>query len=111
MENQELVSTSRQCSSTPAALVKDLLAKNSVTTMQHPQQYPGLVLADLNLFSRLKSALTGRGFCDATDFIKNATEELKRLSYNCLQELFQRLYSRWQKCTVAQGDYVEGNVA
>jgi len=79
--------------------------------MQHPPQYPSLVLADLNLFPPLKSALKGRGFCDAIDFIKNETEELKRFSYNGLQELFQRIYSLWQKCTVVQGDYIEGNVA
>jgi len=32
------------------------------------------------VFPRLKSALKGWGFSDATDIIKNATEELKRLS-------------------------------
>jgi hypothetical protein len=30
----------------------------------------------------MKSALKGRRFCDATDIIKDATEELKRLSKN-----------------------------
>ena len=30
---------------------------------------------------------------------------------NGFQESFQHLYSRWQKCIVAQGDYYEGNVA
>jgi hypothetical protein len=38
--------------------------------------------ADFYLFPRLKSALKGRRFCDATDIIKIATEELKRLSQN-----------------------------
>ena len=31
------------------------------------------------------------------------TEEMKRLSLNGFQECFQHLYSRWQKCIVAQG--------
>jgi hypothetical protein len=43
--------------------------------------------------------LKGRRFCDATDIIKNATEELKRVSQNRFQERFEHLYSRWQKCT------------
>ena len=30
-------------------------------------------------------------------------EDLKRLSQNGFRECFQRLYSRWQKCIVAQG--------
>jgi hypothetical protein len=36
MENQQLVSTSRQCSSTPVGFFKDFLAKNNVTTLEHP---------------------------------------------------------------------------
>jgi hypothetical protein len=50
-------------------------------------------------------------FCDATDIMKNSTEELKRLSQNGFKERFQHLYSRWQTCVVAEGDFVEGNVA
>ena len=52
-----------------------------------------------------------RRYCVATDIIKNTTEELKRLSQSGFHECFQRLYSSWQKCLVAQGDYFEGNVA
>ena len=55
--------------------------------------------------------LGGRRFCDATDIIKNATEELKMLSQNGFRECFHNLYSRFQKCIVAQGDCLEGNVA
>jgi hypothetical protein len=63
------------------------------------------------MFPRLKSALKGRlRFSDATD-MKNATEELKRLSHNGFQECFQQFYNRWQKSIVAQGDRLEGNMA
>jgi hypothetical protein len=37
-------------------------------------------------------------------------EELKRLSHDDFQEYYQQLFSRCQKCKVAQGDYFEGNV-
>jgi len=47
---------------------------------------------------------------DATDIIQNATEELKRFSQNGFQDRFQRLYSRWQKCILAKGEYFEANV-
>jgi len=54
--------------------------------------------------------LKGTLFNDANDIIKNATEELKRLSQDGFQERFQHLYSHWQKCMVEQWDYFEGNV-
>ena len=37
----------------------------------------------------MKSALKGWRFCDANDIIKNATEELKRLSQNGFKAQFQ----------------------
>jgi transposase len=61
-------------------LVKDFLTKNNVTTLEHPPYSPDLAPADFYLFPQLISALKGVRFCDATDIIKNATEELKRLS-------------------------------
>jgi hypothetical protein len=60
--------------------IKDILAKNNVSTLEHPPHSSGPPPADFYLFSRLKSALKKRHFCDAPDIIKNATEELKRLS-------------------------------
>jgi len=59
-------------------LVKDSLAKNSVTALEHPPYSPDLASADFYLFPHLKSALKERPFCDATGVIKNATEELKK---------------------------------
>jgi hypothetical protein len=59
----------------------------------------------------MQSELKGWRFCDATDIMMNATEEPKRFLQNDFQECFQQLYSRLQKCIVAQGDYFERNVA
>jgi hypothetical protein len=81
-----------------SVLVKDYLAKNKVTTLEHIPYSSDLAPDDCYLFPRLKSALKGWSFCDATDIIQNATEELKRLSQNGLQERFQNLCNRWQKC-------------
>jgi len=36
---------------------------------------------------------------------------MKKYSQNGFQECFQNLYSHWQKCTYAKGEYFEGNVA
>ena len=58
-----------------------------------------------------ESALKGWRFCDATDIIKNATEELKRLSQNGFPDCFQHPSSRRQKSIAAELDCFEGNVA
>jgi len=96
MEKQYLITPSRQCSSATVGLVKYFLANNNVTRLEPLPHSPDVVPADFYLFARLKSALKGRGFCDATDIIKNATEELKMLSQNDFQESSKRLHSRWQ---------------
>jgi hypothetical protein len=85
-------------------LVKYPLAKNNVTTPEHPPYSPDLSPADFYMFSRLISAMKGRRFCDATDIIKNATIELKIIPQYCFQECFQHLCSRWKKCIVVQDD-------
>ena len=61
-------------------LVKDLLAKNNVATLEHPPYFPELTPGDFYLFPRMKSALKERSFRDVNAIIKHATDELKRLS-------------------------------
>ena len=78
-----------------SVVVKDFLAKNNVTTLEHPPYSPDPAPGDFYLFPRLKSALKERSVFDATDIIKNATEELRRLSRYGFQECFQDLYNRW----------------
>jgi hypothetical protein len=87
MGNQQLVSPSRQCPNTPVSFDQEFLANNNMTTLQHILYSPDLAAADFYLFPRPKSALKGRNFCDVTDIIKNATEDLKRLSH-WLPEMF-----------------------
>jgi transposase len=84
-----------------SGLVKDFLAKINVTLLVHPPYSSDLDAADFYLFSGQKSALKGLCFCDATDIIKNSTEQRKRLSQNGFQKCFQHICSCWQKCTVA----------
>jgi hypothetical protein len=87
----------------------DFLAKDNVTILEHSQNSPDLVPGNFYLLSALKSALKGRSFYNATDIIKNAMEELKRLSKDGLEKCFQRLYSRCMKCIAAH--CFEGNVS
>jgi hypothetical protein len=66
MENQQLVSPSRQCSSKPVGFGKIFLAQNSMTTLEQLLYSPDLAPADFYLFPRLKSALKGRVFSGVT---------------------------------------------
>jgi len=59
----------------------------------------------------MKLALKGRDFCGVTDIIKNATEELKRLSKYGFEDCFPHIHRGLQKCIFAQWTYIEGNVA
>jgi len=94
-----------------SVLVKDFLANNYVTTLEHPPYSTQLAPADLYPLPRLKSALKGRRYCDVTDIIRNATEELKMISQNCFHGCFEHLYSCRQKCIAAKGGLFERNVA
>jgi histone-lysine N-methyltransferase SETMAR len=71
-----------------SCLATRFLAKNNVTTLEHPPYSPDLAPADFYLIPRLKSALEWRRSCDATDMITNAKEKLKMLLQNGLQEFF-----------------------
>jgi hypothetical protein len=68
-----------------SVFVKYFLAKNNATTLDNPACFRELIAADFYLYPRIISAVKERCFCDATDIIKNATEELKRLSQNDFQ--------------------------
>jgi hypothetical protein len=80
MENQQLVSSSLQCSSILSALGQGFLSKEQCDNTGESPYSSDLAPGDFYLFAPLKSTLKGRGFCDATDIFKNAMEELKRLS-------------------------------
>jgi len=58
-----------------SVLVKDFLAKNSVSTLEHPTYYPDLAAADFYLSPLLDSSLKGWRFCDAPDVINGRRAE------------------------------------
>jgi len=80
MENQQVVSPSRQCSSTPVGFGQGFLIKEQCDNIGASSYPPALAPADFYFFPRLKSVLKGRRFRDATDIIENATKKLKRIS-------------------------------
>jgi hypothetical protein len=77
-------------------LIKDLLAKNHLTTLKRHPHIP-------DLFPREKPALNKRRFCDSTEIIKNATEELKDFHKTASRNVSNNF-------TVAVRDYFEASV-
>jgi hypothetical protein len=98
MENRQLVSPSRQCSSTLVGFGQGFFSKEQCDITGAFPYFPDLAPVDFYLFPRLKSGLKGQRFCDSTDIIETLTEELKRLTPNYFQECFQHLYNHQQQC-------------
>jgi len=69
-----------------SVLVRDILAKNNMTKLEPSPYSPDRTSADFHLFVQLKPALKGRRFCDTIEIVKNAPDELKRLSKHGFQE-------------------------
>jgi len=89
-------------------LVKEFLAKKNMTTMQH------LPYSQLQLIFTCSLECNQHwrdGVFVMLLTIMNAAEELKKTSQNGFQECFHHLHIRWTKCTLAQGDQFQGNVA
>ena len=78
--------------------------------MDYPQQSLDLAPAVFHPFPRLKSALKGRRFCDAMTSLRCDGRTEKALE-KWLPGCFQHFYIRWEKCTVAQSEYFERNIA
>jgi hypothetical protein len=73
---------SQQCSSTPVGLGEWFLSKELRDNIGASPTLFWPVSSRFLPVTHLKSAVKGKRFCDATDLIKNATEELKILLQN-----------------------------
>ena len=90
-----------------SVLVKDFLAKNSVTALENPPYSPDVTTDYFSPVPRPKSALKRRRFRVVVQISKNGMEEGRRISQNGFQHYIQHFYICWQKRIVAQGNYCE----
>ena len=97
MENQQRFLLHNNATAHRSILVKNFLARNNVTTLEHPRFSPDLAATGFYPFRRLKSVLKERRFYDDTNVIKNAMEGLKRLSQNGFQECFGDLCNKGKR--------------
>jgi hypothetical protein len=65
-----------------ALRVREFLAKNSITKMDHSPYSPDLATCDFWLFPKLKTALKGQRFADLSDTQKNFKTLLRDIPQN-----------------------------
>jgi len=84
MENKQMLSPSRQCCRTPVGFGLGFLSEEHCDNSgaSPTLSWPG-------------SSVEGTSLLWCYWHIKNATEELKRISQNGFQVCFQHLYDRW----------------
>jgi len=95
---------------TPDALrVREFLAKNSITKMDHPPYSPDLAPLRFLALSKLKNVLKGKRFADLSDIQRNMKTLPRGIPKNDFQYFFRQLHHRLKKCIVSHGEYFEGD--
>jgi len=90
-----------------ATIVKQFLAQQKVTVLDHPLYSPDLAPADYFLFPKVKSHLKGRPFDSISDIQKAVTSTLNTIAKDDFYKGIQKLYDRANLCVQLEGMYVE----
>jgi len=85
-----------------------MLAKNKVTTLEHPPySWPSSSRFLTPASTEISIEWTVLLWC----YHEECDERAEKVLIKWLSGMFPTLYIRWQKCIVSQWDYFEGNVA
>ena len=77
-----------------ASRIREFLAKNSITKMDHPPYSPDLAPCHFWLFPKLNNALKGQRFADLSDIQRNVKTLLRGIPGNDFQYCFQQWHHR-----------------
>jgi histone-lysine N-methyltransferase SETMAR len=88
-------------------IVKQFLAQQKVTVLDHPPYSPDLAPADYFLFPKVKSHLKGRLFDSISGVQKAVTRILNTIAKDSFCKGIQKLYDRANQCVQLEGMYVE----
>jgi len=92
------------CTSVPlshnATIIKQFLAQQKVTVLDHPPYSPDLAPADYFLFPKVKSHLNGHLFDLILDIQKAMTSTLNTIAKDDFYKGIQKLYDCKSVCTV-----------
>jgi hypothetical protein len=84
--------------------VREFLATEQITVLEHPAYSPDLACSDFFLFPKIKKILKGRHF---DDIRSNSTASLKAISQNQFQNCFDGWTRHWHRFIASQGEYFE----
>jgi hypothetical protein len=87
-----------------ALIVREFLACNSVTVMDHPPYSPDLAPCSFFLFPKCKLVLCGQHLEDVATITAELTTLLKGLKEDDFQGCFNQWKRRWDKCIVSEAD-------
>ena len=93
----------------PALSVREFLATEQITVLEHTACSPDLAPSDLFLFLKIKETLKGRHFDDTDDIRSNTMAALKAIPQNQFQNCFDRWTRYWHRCIASQREYFEGD--
>ena len=92
-----------------ALVTREFLAKNKITTMDHPAYSSDLAPCDFYLFPKVKNIMRGEHFVDVDTIKRETTKLLKELTKEDTQHCFQEWEKRWTKCILSGGEYLESD--
>jgi len=87
-------------------IVRQFLARNRVSVLNHSPYSPDLAPCDFSLFPKLKLKLKGRFFNDIPT-IQASTQALEAIPQTELEHAFESLLNRCNKCIEARREYFE----
>lgn len=90
-----------------ALIVRQFLARNQVCVLNHPPYSPDLAPCDFSLFPKLKLKLKGCFFDDIPTIQAASTRALEAIPQNELEQAFESLLNRCNKCIESGGKYFE----
>ncbi len=85
------------------------LQKWGIKVLDHPPYLPDLAPCDFALFPKMKSMMHGRQFPSIAAVQKEARSVLANLDSQFYSDAIHEMVGRWQKCSLVNGEYFEGD--
>jgi len=92
-----------------ALIVREFLARNSITVLEHPPYSPDLAPCDFFFVPQMQIGAAGAAFGDVTAIKSKMILLLKGLREEEFQGCFQQWKWRWDMCIVSNGEYFESD--
>jgi len=89
--------------------VREFLAIEQITVLEHPAYSPDLAPSDFFLFPKIKEIMKGRHFDDIDDIRSNTRTALKAIPQNQFQNCLEGWARRWHRCIASKREYFESD--